>query len=173
MACAAPWTPLEAQLLDCRIALRSGATSRAQLALEHGVALAGAMAVFRPLVMAPATVGALLAESLGHFGDGDELVRDILALRAARVHVPPTIPLTERDGCANCSDPTVPLARLDRRGPVRLDQTVRPCFARSRKLGVTRVLTRSRSLGLAGSSRLRSDPRLPSDAAARFRPHHR
>jgi len=97
VACAAPWTLLEAQLLDCRIALRSGATSRAQHALEHGVALAGAMAVFRPLVMAPATVGALLAESLGHFGDGDELVRDILALRAARVHVPPTIPLTERE----------------------------------------------------------------------------
>jgi LuxR family maltose regulon positive regulatory protein len=97
VACAAPWTPLEAQLLDCRIALRSGATSRAQHALERGVALAGAMAVFRPLVMAPASVGALLAESLGHFGDGDELVRDILALRAARVHVPPTIPLTERE----------------------------------------------------------------------------
>ena len=97
VACAAPWTPLEAQLLDCRIALRSGATSRAQHALERGVALAGAMAVFRPLVMAPATVGALLAENLGHFGDGDELVRDILALRSARVHVPPTIPLTERE----------------------------------------------------------------------------
>ena len=84
-----------AQLLDCRIALRSGATSRAQHALERGV-------LSRRDGRVPSARDGTgdrrgpLAERLGHFGDGDELVRDIRRC-VPRAPVPPTIPLTERE----------------------------------------------------------------------------
>jgi LuxR family maltose regulon positive regulatory protein len=96
VACVVHWLHQEAQLLDCAMALHSGATSRAWHALERAVALAAATATLRPLIGAPPRVGALLAERAGHFGARDALVRDVLRLRAAR-GLRPNAPLTERE----------------------------------------------------------------------------
>jgi LuxR family transcriptional regulator, maltose regulon positive regulatory protein len=96
-SCVVHWMSIEAQLLDSRIALQAGSIVRARRAVERAVALAGRTGAVRPLVTAPAGVGLLLTEGLGRFGTGDDLVCEILALRAARVGVPPSTPLTERE----------------------------------------------------------------------------
>jgi LuxR family transcriptional regulator, maltose regulon positive regulatory protein len=96
VACTVHWLHQEALLLDCAIALRGGAGSRARHALERAVAEADATGTLRPLIGAPTSVGALLAERAGHFGAGNALVRDVLRLRAAR-GLRPSTPITQRE----------------------------------------------------------------------------
>jgi LuxR family transcriptional regulator, maltose regulon positive regulatory protein len=96
VACTVHWLRQEALLLECAMALRSGAVSRARHVLERTVALADATGTLRPLIDASAGVGALLAERVGHFGARDPLVRDVLRLRSAR-GLRPATPLTERE----------------------------------------------------------------------------
>lgn len=96
IACTVHWMGQEALILECTMALRSGASARARLALEHTVALADTTGVLRPLVGAPASVGALLTERAGCFGTRDAVVRDVLRLRTAR-GLRPSTPLTERE----------------------------------------------------------------------------
>jgi LuxR family maltose regulon positive regulatory protein len=95
--CVVPWMLLEAHLLDCRIALRPGPVSAARHALRRAVELAAEAGVVRPLVTAPVAVETLLTRRLGRFGAGDALVRKVLALRAARVHLLPSTPLIGRE----------------------------------------------------------------------------
>jgi len=95
--CVLPWMLIEAHLLDARIALDAGPAVRTRRAMERAVALTGEMGAVRPLVTGPASVGLLLTRMLGRFGGGNDLVREVLALRAARVHVPLSNPLTERE----------------------------------------------------------------------------
>ena len=94
--CTVHWLRHEALLLDCTLALRAGATSRARNTLERAVTLAAATGTLRPLIGAPGEVGALLAARAGHFGDADALVREVLRLRTAR-RPRPAAPLTERE----------------------------------------------------------------------------
>ena len=97
VACVLPWMLIEAHLLDARVALHAGSAARARRATERAVVLAGNTGALRPLVTGPASVGLLLTRGLGRFGAGNDLVREVVALRAARLHVPLSNPLTERE----------------------------------------------------------------------------
>lgn len=96
VACAVHWLRQEALLLDCAMALRSGAATHARHTLDAAVALADTTGALRPLIGAPASVGTLLAERAGYLGTRNALVREVLRLRAARGPRPST-PLTERE----------------------------------------------------------------------------
>jgi LuxR family transcriptional regulator, maltose regulon positive regulatory protein len=95
--CVLPWMLIQAHLLDARLELDAGRAVQARRAMERAVALAGETGAIRPLVTGPANVGLLLTRGLGRFGAGNDLVREILAQRAARLHVPLSNPLTERE----------------------------------------------------------------------------
>lgn len=78
------WTPAEARLLDCAIALATGRRARAERALTAALRTADEVGVLRPLVTVPTAVADLMRARLGVLGDLDELAAEALAERERR-----------------------------------------------------------------------------------------
>jgi LuxR family transcriptional regulator, maltose regulon positive regulatory protein len=92
-----PWTLIEARLLECAIALRTGRTAVARAALREALAASESMGVLRPLVAAPADVGEFLAEQLDGLRGMAPLARQVLDIRGFRDRGVPLARLTERE----------------------------------------------------------------------------
>ncbi|GAA1854126.1 LuxR C-terminal-related transcriptional regulator [Pseudonocardia ailaonensis] len=91
-----PWTPVEAWLLECAIALGAARQGRAERALASALRAAREIGVLRPLTTATAAVTALMRSRRGVPGELDALAAEALAVRG-RDGLPDLPTLTERE----------------------------------------------------------------------------
>lgn len=91
------WTPVEARVVACQLALRAGRRPQARRELGRALELAGAGDVLRPLVLAPAEVLDLLTRHLGGFGAHEAVAARVLRARNAWGSAADPVHLTERE----------------------------------------------------------------------------
>nr|WP_231708578.1 LuxR C-terminal-related transcriptional regulator [Arthrobacter sp. zg-Y20] len=86
------WTGIEASILECSIAVRTGRRPLAVEHLVHALHQADELDVLRPFATAPAEVAGLLAERAGSCGAEEETAERVLALRPATARPVPFSP---------------------------------------------------------------------------------
>lgn len=92
-----PWSLIEAGLLTCAIALRTGQQGRAHAALHEAVEAADRSGALRPLVLAPEPVAQLLARHANRFAGHSGCAREALQIRRARSRPDVALTLTPRE----------------------------------------------------------------------------
>ena len=92
------WTWIHVNVLECSMAIRAGRRAMAGKLLEDALAMAGDLAVTRPLAIAPQEVIDLLVERAGTHGPQEELAKRLLVLRSpADARLAPLLTPRERE----------------------------------------------------------------------------
>ena len=92
------WTWIHVNVLECSMAIRAGRRAMAGKLLEDALAMAGDLAVTRPLAIAPQEVIDLLVERAGTHGPQEELAKRLLLLRSpADARLAPLLTPRERE----------------------------------------------------------------------------